>query len=280
MRIIVTGASGFVGNRVVKELFRRGIDVCAVSRHPLEFINSKVVDKYVNTPGGDILIHLADNANRTQVNKKGISYVHETRELSKGLISNRYQRIIFASSVAVYGDKLKKFHKPNDNVAPNDIYSQSKLECEEIFENNNGVIARLSNLYGSGMSSNNVFSTITKQLTNSGEIKVWNDQPIRDFLWVHDAVDALVEMALGQSKGIYNVASGKAVSIRELIQIIIMTSPIYKEFKVTVTKPSDEYSSIMLDITETFNSFGWMPKMTLENGIKKLLSKNNQMRIK
>ena len=46
MKVIVTGASGFVGHRVVKELLRRGVKTCAVARHPVEFPDSLVVDNY------------------------------------------------------------------------------------------------------------------------------------------------------------------------------------------------------------------------------------------
>jgi len=280
MKVIVTGASGFVGHRVVNELLRRGIKTCAVSRHPLEFSDSIVVDNYMDTPRGDILIHLADNSNRAQVNERGVSHAVEARELAKRLISNGYQRIVFASSVVVYGDKCSKLHKPIDAVLANDIYSQSKLEREELFVNYNGVIARLSNLYGAGMSPENVISKIIKQVPRGGGIKVWNDKPIRDFLWIDDAVDALVEMALGKSKGIFNVASGRAVSVKELVKTVSMASGVDKPSTLHITKPCDEYSAIMLDISDTVNSFGWIPKITLEDGIRSLLDNKNKMRVK
>lgn len=277
MKVIVTGASGFVGHRVVKELLRRGVKTCAVARHPVEFPDSLVVDNYFDTPSGDVLIHLAENPNRAQVNEIGSAYLSEAGALANSLVSKGYQRIVFASSAVVYGDKDKRLHKPMDPVLATDVYSQSKLECEMLFDKNNGVIARISNLYGVGMSTENVFSKIIQQVRCAGEVKVWNDKPIRDFLWVDDAVDALVEMALGKAKGIYNVASGRAVSIRELIDAALLSSGVDKQYIPTLTKSTDAYSAIFLDISDTFDSFGWAPKMKLEDGIKRLL--NNEMRI-
>lgn len=272
MKIVVTGASGFVGHRLVKELLRRGVETCAIARRPLEFVNSVVVDSYFDTPKGDILIHLAENSNRAEVNKMGDDYASEAKKLTKYLISKGYERIIFASSVVVYGDKVKELHKPTDSVFFDDIYSQSKLECELLIKENGGVIARMSNLYGSGMSSDNVFSKIIDQVPCIDKIKIWNDKPVRDFLWVDDAVDALVKMALGKSKGIYNVASGNAVSINELIKTVLVISNLDKKCKIDVTKPTNINSSIALDISDTFNSFGWKSKMKLEDGIKQLLN--------
>ena len=277
MKVIVTGASGFVGHRVVKELLRRGVKTCAVARHPVEFPDSVVVDNYFDTPSGDVLIHLAENPNRAQVNEIGSAYLCEAGALANSLVSKGYQRIVFASSAVVYGDKDKRRHKPMDPVLATDVYSQSKLECEMLFDKNNGVIARISNLYGVGMSTENVFSKIIQQVRCAGEVKVWNDKPIRDFLWVDDAVDALVEMALGRAKGIYNVASGRAVSIGELIDADLLSSGVDKQYTRTLTKSADAYSAIFLDISDTFDSFGWAPKMKLEDGIKRLL--NNEMRI-
>lgn len=277
MKVIVTGASGFVGQRVVRELLRRGVKTCAVARHPVAFPDSLVVDNYFDTPSGDILIHLAENPNRAEVNEIGSAYLSRTGALANSLVSKGYQRIVYASSAVVYGDKDKRSHKPNDPVLATDVYSRSKLECEMLFDKNNGVIARISNLYGVGMSTENVFSKIIQQVRCAGEIKVWNDKPIRDFLLVDDAVDALVEMALGKAKGIYNVASGRAVSIGELIDAALLSSGVYKEFTGTLTKSTDAYSAIFLDISDTFDSFGWAPKVKLEDGIKLLL--NNDMRI-
>jgi UDP-glucose 4-epimerase len=277
VKVIVTGASGFVGHRVVKELLRRGVKTCAVARHPVEFPDSVVVDNYFDTPSGDVLIHLAENPNRAQVNEIGSAYLCEAGALANSLVSKGYQRIVFASSAVVYGDKDKRRHKPMDPVLATDVYSQSKLECEMLFDKNNGVIARISNLYGVGMSTENVFSKIIQQVRCAGEVKVCNDKPIRDFLWVDDAVDALVEMALGRAKGIYNVASGRAVSIGELIDAALLSSGVDKQYTRTLTKSADAYSAIFLDISDTFDSFGWAPKMKLEDGIKRLL--NNEMRI-
>lgn len=277
MKVIVTGASGFVGHRVVRELLRRGVKTCAVARHPIEFPDSLVVGNYFDTPSGDILIHLAENPNRAQVNEIGSAYLSGAGALANSLVSKGYQRIVYASSAVVYGDKDKRWHKPNDPVLATDVYSRSKLECEMLFDKNNGVIARISNLYGVGMSTENVFSKIIQQVRCAGEVKVWNDKPIRDFLWVDDAVDALVEMALGKAKGIYNVASGRAVSIGELIDAALLSSGVDKQYARTLTKSADAYSAIFLDISDTFDSFGWAPKMKLEDGIKRLL--NSDMRI-
>ena len=76
MIIVVTGASGFVGRRVVAKLLAKGVAVCAVARHPVEFPDSVVVDNYFDTPAGDILIHLAENPNRSHPGQRAPYCLH------------------------------------------------------------------------------------------------------------------------------------------------------------------------------------------------------------
>ena len=273
MKVVVTGASGFFGKRVVAELLKRGIQTCAASRCFIKSKNYVFLNSYYDTPSGDVLIHLAENSNRAEVNQLGHKYIDELEDMNKFLISNNYSRIIYASSVAVYGDKSKEKHNPNGPVLITDTYSKSKLNCEKLFREENAVIARISNVYGNGMSAENIFNKIFSQL-NCENINIWNDKPIRDFIWIDDAVTALVDMALGEKIGTYNVASGEEVSIKKLVCMILRASNIIKKPNLLVSKPTDEYSAIMLDITNTFNSFGWLPKTTLECGIAKLFNKN------
>lgn len=271
MKVIVTGGSGFLGGRTVEKLLERGIEVCAVARRPLKFSGSLVVENYFDTPSGDILIHLAENSDRGQVNKIGDAYITHTADVAKSLLSKGFRRVIFASSASVYGDKSRNAHKPSDPVWGDDIYSQSKIECEKLFQKNKGVIARFSNLYGVGMPTNNVVTKIISQILSTNEVKVWNDSSIRDFLWIDDAADALVEMALGEAQGIYNVASGRSVSIKEFIKIAFLVSDVRNTRISASTKSDQPLSTILLDISETFNSFGWVPKIKLEDGIRQLL---------
>jgi UDP-glucose 4-epimerase len=272
MKVVVTGASGFVGHRVVKKLLKLGVETCAVARRPVEFSDSVIVDSYFDTPVGDILIHLAENPNRSEVNEIGSAYAVEAQALTKELISKGYQRIVFTSSVVVYGDKIKEQHKTTDCVFSEDVYAKSKLACESLIQQNKGIIARMSNLYGPGMSDENVFSKILNQIPCTNSVKVWNDKSVRDFLWIDDAVDALVKMALGTAEGIYNVASGTAISINELTNTVLRASSLDNKCKIDVTKPTNKESAIVLDISETSNMFDWEPHMSLEDGIKQLLN--------
>ena len=124
------------------------------------------VNSYHETPESDVLIHLAEEPDRHIVNVKGKAYMHEAIKLSTALSKKKYKKIIYASSGAVYGNSSVKPHKVSDDAVSNDSYSSIKLECEKIILDAGGLVARFSNLYGTGMSDNNVVSDIANQMSN------------------------------------------------------------------------------------------------------------------
>jgi len=272
MQVVVTGASGFLGSHLVTALLNEAISVVPVSRRSIELENAVRVEDYSDTPLGDVLIHLAENPNRKAVNGSSSHLDAEAHKLLGKLLSKGYKRVVYVSSAVVYGDAGKY---PISNAAPvvcSDTYANSKIACELLVKETEGVVARMSNIYGQGMSLDNVMSTILNQIPCHGRLRIWDDKPVRDFLWVEDAVGALVKMALGTHVGTYNVGSGMAVSIGELARMIISLSH-SNGCRLEVTSATDRLSYNVLDISETTKYFGWFPGVQLAEGIKILLDK-------
>jgi len=271
MKVVVTGASGFVGQSVVKELLRQKIDVCAVARRPIDFQNSVVVKNYDEIPVGDILIHLADNPVRAEVNKCKDVYTAEAMNLAKKYTSFGFEKIIFASSASVYGDKTMLPRKETDPVFAVDEYTKAKLACESVYLDAGHSVVRLTNLYGHGMSKYNVFSAILKNSTLKGNVKLKDDTAIRDFLWVDDAANSFSVIALGDRTGVYNIGSSIPVSIADLAEKIFEISRCI-DCELEVTNRSLKPSSLVLDISKIKKDFNWVPRITLDEGISLLFN--------
>ena len=84
---------------------------------------------------------------------------------------------------------------------------------------NGGTVLRMTNIYGPGMSQNNVISDIIKQL-DSNEIKLIDVHANRDFLWIDDAVEAIILSSKKKYNDIFNVASNKSINIYNLAKQI------------------------------------------------------------
>lgn len=268
MRVVITGASGFLGGAILRHLAEAGLDCVGVSRRDVPGLHR--VSSYSETPGGDCLIHCAETNDRSMVNAGGQMIEAEMRRTLYELLAGSHRHIIYMSSAVLYGDQWMTPRKVSDPVEVVDGYTRIKHESERAVLERGGTVVRLANLYGPGMASGNVLSHIMQQLGGSSAITMHLLNPVRDFLWVDDAVCALRAMLKNESKGIYNVGSGRGTSIRELVQLVQAAAGSHKE--VVALRTAERLSSLVLDISDTEQSLGWTPDIRLENGVRQLIN--------
>ena len=89
--VVVTGASGFLGRAVVAALRQRAVKVQPVSRQSLP--DTIQVRHYSEAPRGDVLIHLAEESDRSKVAMLGAEYADEIAATAEALLDGRYQRV-------------------------------------------------------------------------------------------------------------------------------------------------------------------------------------------
>lgn len=267
-RVVLTGASGFIGRALTSYLKQQGYDVIPVTRQKAQDFYR--VDNYLDCPGGDILIHLAEEPDRGKVNRVGESYQKESLHLTTELTKRFNGKVIYASSAVVYGDKNPFPNKEDSPVENVDLYSAIKLQNEQVVLTSGGTVARISNLYGSGMSPNNVMSDILLQVPGSGNVEVRNAKPVRDFLYIDDLLAALSSMVSKSYNGILNVGCGDPVSIYKLAEIILELAN-QGDREIISTQPGVDNSINALDISKTSEVLGWCPSGSLKQHLSKLV---------
>lgn len=270
MRIVVTGASGFLGRELVFRLRRDGHDVLALCRSSCA--DGIRIDDYANAPVGDVLVHLAQESDRSRCEESGDAGVEKAGALLQALLNKPYQRIVYASSAVLYGDEGVSAHIPTDALHVNGVYSRTKYRSElAVQATGHGVVARLSNLYGKDMASTNVLSRILEQIPGNGVVEIMDDTPVRDFLWVQDAAAGLAAMALGTRVGTYNLGTGVATSIGDLARLALDVAG-QVERPVCAISPSQHPSHLLVDISATTVDWNWRPTITLREGLQRLLT--------
>ena len=172
MKIIITGASGFLGTYILKLLSKqKNVEPIPVTRKDIPGW-CKVSD-YINSPEGEVLIHLAEDNDRANASKSGQSYEDKTISTINSLLEKKYKRVVYVSSSILYGDADLHAHSPNDPIQINDTYARVKRSSElAVLRLPAGIVVRPANIYGPGMSKNNVLSTILRQIPGNGQLEL------------------------------------------------------------------------------------------------------------
>ena len=266
MRVVVTGASGFIGANLIKTLSQdTQFEVIAVSRQKISTsskINNYLVDDYQNSPDGDVLIHLAENPN---IFKRIIS---DDDKLVTSLLRGRYDFSIYISSQLMYGDKSEFPHSPSEKVIPYNNYTTNKYNKESQFLSFGGLVVRLANVYGYDMDSSTVISEILSQIPGKGPINIKNESAIRDFIWIEDVGLGLASLLKKPTPGIFNLGTGIGTSIKNIALMCLKNSG---DFSRHIVSDKGNSSTIVLDIEKTIKKFNWKPAVTISDGLSRLV---------
>jgi len=297
MKCLVTGGAGFIGSRLVDKLIKQGHRVTVIdnlSAGKKENLNKKAkfykidirnpkISQIFNKEKPEIVFHYAA---QIDVGKSLENPVFDAKVNILGtlnLLENcrkfKIKKIIFASSVGVYGEPEALPLKENYPLNPISPYSITKLAIEKYlnyyrFQGLNFVCLRHSNVYGERQSSKGeggvVAIFIDRILKGEKPVIFGDGRQTRDFLYVDDAVDAAVLAIKASSDAIYNVGTNKEINIKELLGLISlkMNQKVKPNFlpwrQGEIIRSRVNYSKIKKDL-------GWQPKYSLEKGIKETI---------
>jgi UDP-glucose 4-epimerase len=269
--VVITGASGFIGSSLVTKLSSNNkLLVIPVSRSG-DKKSHVIVSNYSNSPKGDILFHLAENSDRSVVNNSSEKYLNESKVIVEELIKKKYKKIIYFSSSSLYGDNNKIPNKEKTEFYDYDNYTHLKLCNEKKILEAGGMVIRLANVIGPGMSNSNVLSDIFKQVNVSNSVNLLNGFSVRDFIFIDDVINVLERLIYKSESGVFNLGSGVGASINELAKLIINTSD--KQIVVNSPSNSSSISYNVVDIGKIKNFLDWEPKFSLKQSIKLLTKK-------
>jgi UDP-glucose 4-epimerase len=306
-KILITGGAGFIGTYLCQTLVDTGHDVLVLDlKHPETRVKSvryelgDVRDPlHVNrvVRGIDTVFHLAAIVSVPFCQENPVES-YKTNLLSTALVAqavceenkrrDRPIHFIFSSSAAVYGNAGQAGVPLSENVSagiePLSFYAAQKLGSEQmlrIFHLQHGLpvtIFRFFNVYGLGQDPSSPYSGVISRfaslLKENKKISLHGGgEQTRDFIHVSDIVRA-ARMSLEdkQRDGVpINLGSGRTIQIKELSEIMIKSS----RQNIAVEKAPPRAGDVMYSLAEISRAkeiLKWSPQITLEQGIKELVS--------
>ncbi len=297
-RLVVTGASGYVGGRLVAAALGVGFEVRSVVRSDAPWVQGSVVrveslqrdgDRAVE--GADAVVHLA-GANEIAARRDPVgtlaSTVSASRAVAESCARSGVARLVYLSTVHVYGAALARGAVIDEEVTPAPIsnYALARLQSEEEIKSCAGptevVILRLTNGVGPPVDPSVdrwslVANDLCRQAVCGGSLKLASDgMQWRDFVALTD-VDRILLAATDPKKltaGTYNVGSGQPTRVRELADLIARLAPSLGLGAATVEAPpatSDAPLPYQVNV-ERLAVAGYRPTTPLETALSDTLS--------
>jgi nucleoside-diphosphate-sugar epimerase len=283
-RVLVTGASGFVGKHLVDRLTSDGKDVVA----PLRSEGFDILRDELPLDGVEHVIHLAALTGVVEAWDDPVIYHNvNTHGTVRVLDQCRRQGCSMTYvSTYVYGQPKSLPVAESAPTIANNPYGFSKLMAEKACEfyaasfNVPAVILRLFNGYGPGQSDRFLLPHIARQVAsdNCTQIEVKDLRPRRDYVYISDVVDAFICAMDAHPGDIFNIGSGVSYSVEDIIKIALNVAGVDKPYGCpTQLIRKNEVDDVVADISLIEKSIGWKPKVDIADGLKRLIdSMRNQ----
>jgi nucleoside-diphosphate-sugar epimerase len=304
MKVLVTGASGFVGQSLIEALKQQEVNIVSVGRQ----LRISDIDMYIPVPdfsaygvwqaplvGCDVVIHLAarvhvmhDLAENPLEEFLAVN-LHGTVSLATAAAKAGVKRFVYVSSIKVNGEftKNEKFSE-TDIPNPQDPYAISKWQAEQALrkiEKETGmevVVLRPPLIYGAGVKAN--FASLLKLVYKGLPLPLANINNKRSLIYLGNLVDAIITCAkhpkaAGQT---YLVSDGEDTSIAQLVKqiAISLNRPRYVfPFPVSIMRIFAKLmgktasvnrltQSLVIDSSKIRKELNWQPPFSMTQGLK------------
>ena len=301
MRIVITGAAGFIGSHLSETLLARGHSVVGIDNlltgdlaniahlpSPEFLFVRHDVTNFIRVEGPvDCVLHWASPASPIDylelpipTLKVGALGTHNALGLAKA----KGARFLIASTSEVYGDpevrpQREEYWGNVNPVGPRGVYDEAKRYAEAMtmaYHRQQGVdthIARIFNTYGPRMRQHDgrAIPTFLRQAREGKPLTVFGDgSQTRSFCYVDDEVEGLFRLAMSDEHLPVNIGNPDEMTLLELAERIRDLTGMASEI-VFEGLPTDDPKVRQPDITRAREILGWEPKISLDEGLRRTL---------
>jgi UDP-glucose 4-epimerase len=311
LRVLVTGADGFIGSHLTEKLVQRDAKVTALclynsfdhhgwlddlpdeTRGKLTLVRGDIRDSaFVRrlAEGQEVIFHLAALIAIPYSYAAAQSYAETnvlgTLNVLEAAREHGALRVVHTSTSEVYGTALTMPINESHPLQGQSPYSASKIGADmmaEAFARSFELpvaILRPFNTFGPRQSERAIIPTIIRQALDPScnAIQTGDTSPLRDFTFVEDTAEAF--LALGIAPNIqygrpYNAGSGKAVSVKDIIDLVLEAThcqrPVVQDPK-RMRPAGSEVRALLADSRRLNEDTGWRPRIDLREGLERTVA--------
>lgn len=289
-RLLITGASGFIGSHCLRLLRERDYDLLAVSRRPrlrrvarIRWIQADLLDRaqllglffrYRPTH----LLHIAWNVSQRNywTSRENERWLLAGIQLMEAFAKSGGERLVMAGTCAEYDWSQGLCSELTTPRRPNSLYGLSKNALQEqlyaysIQTGLSSAWGRIFYVFGPRESPHRIIPSVILSLLMGKAVSCTEGNQVRDFLYVEDVASALVHLLASDAQGPVNIGSGFPISLREILTRVgkKLASENLIRFGALPT-PLYEPPKILADVGRLINEVGWRPRYSLDAGLDK-----------
>lgn len=288
-KAVVSGSAGFLGHKLALRLLQVNISVLGVDLRPPRFSMTgyQHIKASISQAGdsimahlkeGGVFFHMAGLADRRHCEKRpadafaaNVALTFTALDICERIGNVKF---VLPSTGMVYGLHLDRPAVEEDPAQSECAYTRSKLAAEFLVRAHTpgrlrgSVVARLSNVYGPGVGENTVLGRLMGQAARQETLHVLDERPVRDFIHVDDAVEAMVRLADVETpeSQVVNVSTARGVRIGDAVGMVAKISGIPIHISEPVT--SEPSTQLILSNARLDRLTGWVPQIHLEDGLE------------
>ena len=284
-KILLTGATGFIGSNIYRLLINNGYEVdCIVRKQDKKFKKTIVHDLTKPFPKKkyckyDCIIHAAAYST---INEKDSTFIfHNNIVSTNNLIefANNYKikKIIFLSSISIYGDIQSRFISNNTKINKPSVYGLSKLVCEQLLKNTNNnfksISIRLPGVLGQD-SVRNLFTNFLGKIKKNINIELYNPEfKFNNCIHVNDLGQFIITLINKKLIKHDHVVVGAKQSIKIIRLVKTMINSLNSSSKIKIKR--SKLLSFNISNTYTIKNYKFRPKTVLST-INRFIKDNSK----
>ncbi|MEX1027488.1 MAG: NAD(P)-dependent oxidoreductase [Candidatus Paceibacterota bacterium] len=280
-RVLITGAGGFVGRHCLGPLVKRGFEVHALSSsgkyipqsgvvwHRDDLLESNCVRPLLAKIKPSHLMHLAwvTDPQTYRQSTANLAWVEVSMQLVREFYECGGRRAVLTGSCAEYDWNYGLCREYETPLRPATLYGTCKAALYSAFEQHvldhhlDGAWARLFFLYGPHAPMTKIPGVVIEAVEKGAVIKCSHGNQLRDFMYVLDAADALVELLASDLQGAVNVATGQALRVNEMIAAVTDYCGGHRLVQLGARRTGEhEPPLVVADSTRLNRELNWAPK--------------------